>query len=173
MSPEAGEDGEHGVRSVFAVVLFRELEADKQLRYIYPAALRMKMVELWGIPDVAKWWLPNGEGLPDIIRSIRAFIEDRTVEVKTETGEDLRSLKAIFSKLNVDDSPKESPESSGSATSEGPAYNEQTAVDENMMLSVDSYVPDTVFEQLASDQFPEWTMDNFQADSQFHAPPGR
>ena len=61
-----------------------------------------------------EWWLPNGEQQLPLIRSIRAFIEDRTVKPRTKDNEDIRAMRAMLSKLSVDDSPKDSPESSSS-----------------------------------------------------------
>ena len=61
-----------------------------------------------------EWWLPNGEQQLPLIRSIRAFIEDRTVKPRTKDNEDIRAMRALLSKLSVDDSPKDSPESSSS-----------------------------------------------------------
>ena len=49
------------------------------------------------------WWLPNNEGYPPIIRSIRKFVEERTAPAKDLPSEDLRDMKAIFSSLNLDD----------------------------------------------------------------------
>ena len=61
-----------------------------------------------------EWWFPNGEQQLPLIRSIRAFIEDRTVKPRTKDNEDVRAMRALLSKLSVDDSPKDSPESSSS-----------------------------------------------------------
>lgn len=77
------------------------------------------MAELWQIPEINHWWLPNDEGYPAIIRSIRSFIEERQAKVQPgdHLSEDLQSMKAIFSKLNIDDpaSQRSSP-TSGSAS---------------------------------------------------------
>ena len=82
------------------------------------------MAELWHIPELVHWWLPNDEGLPSIIRLIRAFIEERTVQPRDHTGEDLRDMKAIFSKLNIDDSGSSPSQDSGSVRIEAsPPYN--------------------------------------------------
>lgn len=63
---------------------------------------RSKHAELWGIPEVRHWWLPHDEGYPAIVRDIRAFIEDRTTQLRIQPkSEDLRTMKAIFSKLSV------------------------------------------------------------------------
>ena len=72
------------------------------------------MAELWDIPEIHHWWLPNDEGYPPIIRSIREFIEDRTMKTRDQPSEDLREIKGILSKMTIDDSPRDSPESSSS-----------------------------------------------------------
>lgn len=82
--------------------------------YIYPPTFRKKMVELWDIPEIHHWWLPNDENYPPIIRSIRDFIEDRTTKPRDQPSEDLREIKGILSKMTIDDSPRDSPESSSS-----------------------------------------------------------
>lgn len=72
------------------------------------------MAELWHLPEVNQWWLPNDEGRTNINRIIRSFIEERTVQPRDNTGEDLRDMKAIFSKLNIEDTG-----SHGSSPSQG------------------------------------------------------
>lgn len=66
------------------------------------------MAELWGLPEILHWWLPNDEGYPAIIRSIRSFIEDRTLKSGEQAKtEDVRNMRAIFSKLSLDESIKD------------------------------------------------------------------
>ncbi|OCL02839.1 hypothetical protein AOQ84DRAFT_303910 [Glonium stellatum] len=74
------------------------------LGYIYPATFRTRMTEEWGV-DVTRWWFPNDEGCPPIIRSIKDFIEDRTTVPRDQTSEDLRDMKGLFSSLSIADSP--------------------------------------------------------------------
>jgi hypothetical protein len=66
------------------------------------------MGNYWNV-DVSDWWLPNGEGLPPIIRSIRAFVADRARAPRDKKGEDLRDMKGFFNALSLSDS--SSPES--------------------------------------------------------------
>lgn len=74
-----------------------------QFRYTYPATFRGKMASLWRVPEVHHWWLPNEEGYPPIVRSIRSFIEDRSQEPSNQPmTEDLRTMKGLFDKLNID-----------------------------------------------------------------------
>ncbi|KAL8810247.1 MAG: hypothetical protein Q9200_002723 [Gallowayella weberi] len=77
--------------------------------YTYPPTMRGKLANLWGIPQLRHWWLPNEEGYPPIIRSIRAFIEERTQKSGNQPkAEDVRTMKGLFEKLNIDDSPDDS-----------------------------------------------------------------
>lgn len=58
------------------------------------------MADLWG-EDVTRWWLPNDEGYPTIIRAIRDFIEYRA-RVPTDTlGVDVRDMSGIFRSMNI------------------------------------------------------------------------
>lgn len=63
------------------------------------------MSDLFRDRSCMHWWLRNDEGYPPIIRSIRKFVEERTSAATDIPGEDLRDMKAIFSSLNLDDSP--------------------------------------------------------------------
>lgn len=64
------------------------------------------MLEGWGIGP-SDWWLPNDEGCPRIIRSIKNFIRERTMAPKDQISEDLREMRGIFSTLTMSDSPPE------------------------------------------------------------------
>lgn len=69
------------------------------------------MAELWHDPEVNRWWLPNDEGLFPLLQSIRAFAVERAKENSQpldHKAEDLRDMKAIFSRLNIDESPRSS-----------------------------------------------------------------
>lgn len=59
------------------------------------------------------WWLPNEEGYPSIIKSIRRFVEERTAPAKDVSTEDLRDMKAIFSSLRLDDGKSSMPPKKG------------------------------------------------------------
>lgn len=71
---------------------------------IYPATFRTRMTGEWGV-DVTRWWFPNDEGCPPIIRSIKNFIEERTTAPRDQTSEDLRDMKGLFNSLSIADSP--------------------------------------------------------------------
>lgn len=57
------------------------------------------------VAQLRHWWLPNDEGYPSIVREI---MEDRSpgdsngADCKTKS-QDLRNLKAIFSKISMND----------------------------------------------------------------------
>ena len=98
--------------------LRRKLAGVEQNGFVYPTAFRSKMAEMWHEPEVNRWWLPNEEGFTPLLRDIRVFIKERVAAYEKSKGDevkdDVRDMKAIFSKLNIDDSPKSSP-SEGSA----------------------------------------------------------
>ncbi|MCJ1307882.1 hypothetical protein MMC25_001530 [Agyrium rufum] len=102
----------------------RKLAKVESMGYIYPPTFRQKMADLWGIPDLNNWWLPNNEGYPAIVRNIRTFISERqshpmaSKTPKSSEAEDIRTIKSLFSKMNMlDHSPRtsneNSPENSG------------------------------------------------------------
>lgn len=76
----------------------------ESLGYIYPDAMRNRMLEAWGL-EPSDWWLPNDEGCPSIIRSIKDFIRERSTAPKDQVSEDLKEMRGIFSSLNISDSP--------------------------------------------------------------------
>ncbi|KAL8731420.1 MAG: hypothetical protein Q9166_003395 [cf. Caloplaca sp. 2 TL-2023] len=88
----------------------RKLAAVESQGYTYPPTLRGKLANLWGISELRHWWLPNEEGYPPIIRRIRAFIEERTQIAGNESkAEDVRTLKGVFDKLNIEGGPDDKP----------------------------------------------------------------
>ena len=60
------------------------------------------------MPFINQWWLPDGEQQLPLVRTIRKFIEERTVKPRTQASEDIRAMKALISKLSIDESPKNS-----------------------------------------------------------------
>ncbi|CZT00813.1 related to C6 finger domain protein [Rhynchosporium graminicola] len=81
----------------------RKLATIESKGYIYPYTFRTKMADLFQDRSCMHWWLPNDENYPQIVRSIRKFVEERTSPAKTEPAEDLRDMKAIFASLKLDD----------------------------------------------------------------------
>ncbi|KAL5119241.1 hypothetical protein ACEQ8H_002952 [Pleosporales sp. CAS-2024a] len=80
---------------------FAKIEASG---YIYSDVLRNRMLESMGAGP-SDWWLPDDEGCPDIIRSIKDFIKERTTAPKDQVSDDLREMRGIFSSLTMSDSP--------------------------------------------------------------------
>ncbi|KAF2996673.1 hypothetical protein E8E13_004257 [Curvularia kusanoi] len=74
------------------------------LGYIYPDVMRNRMLEAWGLGP-SDWWLPNDEGCPPIVRSIKDFIHERSTAPKDQISEDLKEMRGIFSSLTISDSP--------------------------------------------------------------------
>ena len=70
------------------------------------------------------WWLPNDEGCPPIIRSIKDFIKERTTAPKDQVSEDLREMRGIFSTLVISNSPPD--DSSSNATEDTTAMSANT-----------------------------------------------
>jgi hypothetical protein len=66
------------------------------------------MAALWSLPEIHHWWLPNDEGCPQIVRSIRSFVDERATEPPDSPSSDLKEMKGIFRamKLGDDDKPK-------------------------------------------------------------------
>ncbi len=87
--------------------------------FIYQPSFRTRLAELWG-EDVSHWWLPNEEGLPPLIKSIREFVDRHPTVPRDKTSEDVRDMRGLFTALNLDDSsssPTESKRSEGRAES--------------------------------------------------------
>lgn len=60
------------------------------------------MVDLWR-EDVAEWWLPNNEGYPDTIRTIRDFVQHRGTRPNDAYATGIRDMSGIFRSLNIKD----------------------------------------------------------------------
>ncbi|KAI8633347.1 hypothetical protein F5Y19DRAFT_296684 [Xylariaceae sp. FL1651] len=72
--------------------------------YIFPYTMRARMAELFRDPSCREWWLPQDEGLFPILRSIRAFADERNgnpVSQQTE-AQALREISAIFSNMRIE-----------------------------------------------------------------------
>ncbi|KAJ4291622.1 hypothetical protein N0V90_009517 [Kalmusia sp. IMI 367209] len=91
--------------------------------YIYSDVLRNRFLEGWGI-GASDWWLPNDEGCPPIIRSIKDFIKERTTAPKDRVSEDLREMRGIFSTLVITNSPPD--DTSSNATEDTIAMSANT-----------------------------------------------
>ena len=88
-------------------------ETNKRHSYVFPQAFRVRMGSYWNV-DVTQWWLPDEESIPPTIRSIHAFITQRTTLPRDKMSADVRAMKGIFTTLCLSDSP--SPEHSREAS---------------------------------------------------------
>jgi hypothetical protein len=54
------------------------------ISYILPPLMRDKLAQAWGLSTLEPWWLPDAETCPPVIRSLRAFVEERTTKPRDE-----------------------------------------------------------------------------------------
>jgi hypothetical protein len=80
--------------------------------------MRSRMAEVFRDPSCIHWWLPNDEGLTPVLRSVRAFADERNANPVSEQTENLREMSAIFAKmrLDYDDSPSPTDPHTGKAS---------------------------------------------------------
>ncbi|KAF2774491.1 hypothetical protein EJ03DRAFT_263244 [Teratosphaeria nubilosa] len=78
----------------------RKFALIEQNGYIYPSTLRERMSDIWQT-DVTHWWLPNGEGLPNVVKSIRDFIEYRATVPRDASGQQIREMSGIFNRIAI------------------------------------------------------------------------
>lgn len=72
--------------------------------YIYPPSLRRRMTDLWG-QDVTHWWLPDGEGCPPVVRSMRDFIDFRARSAQRPPDArdaDVRDINGVFRSMRLE-----------------------------------------------------------------------
>ncbi|PGH16616.1 hypothetical protein AJ80_05118 [Polytolypa hystricis UAMH7299] len=82
----------------------------EQQGYIYPPKFREAMAEVWGIPDVAHRWLPNnGGGNTQLVQEIYRWTQERTTNPRDPLHKDVRDMKLLFNKMNLDYSSSSSP----------------------------------------------------------------
>ncbi|RYP10279.1 hypothetical protein DL764_000771 [Monosporascus ibericus] len=74
----------------------------EKLGYIFPSTMRARMAEIFRDPTCEDWWLPNEEGLSPVLRSIRAFADERNANPVSEQTENVREMNAIFAKMRID-----------------------------------------------------------------------
>ncbi|OJD26716.1 hypothetical protein ACJ73_01897 [Blastomyces percursus] len=81
----------------------RILAKVEQLGFIYPSTFRSKMADLWQLPELNHWWLPNEEGYPRIVNEIRDWTSERELKPRDPFREDIRDLKTMFWRMTMDD----------------------------------------------------------------------
>ncbi|KAM5451811.1 hypothetical protein MaudCBS49596_003639 [Microsporum audouinii] len=98
----------------------RRLAEIEQHGYIYPPAFRTKVADIWKLPEVAEWWLPNGEGYPKLVQEIREWTSERTTNPRDNFREAVRDIRSIFGRMTCsDDSSQTSSPSAHSGTLQG------------------------------------------------------
>ncbi|GBF66794.1 hypothetical protein TMEN_9515 [Trichophyton mentagrophytes] len=96
---------------------FAEIE---QQGYIYPPAVRTRVADIWKVPEVADWWLPNGEGYPKLVREIREWTSERTTNPRDNFREAVRDIRSLFGRMACsDDSSQASTPSAHSGAHQG------------------------------------------------------
>jgi hypothetical protein len=63
--------------------------------------MRTRFSQIFQDPSCVYWWLPNDEGLSAIIRSVRAFADERSANPVSEQTENLREMSSIFAKMRL------------------------------------------------------------------------
>ncbi|KAJ5081687.1 hypothetical protein NUU61_009951 [Penicillium alfredii] len=81
----------------------RKMALMEQNGYIIAPRFRAGLAAMWQLPEIHYWWLPNDEGYPDIVREIRSMTEERMNQPRDNFRENVRDMKSLFWKLNVDD----------------------------------------------------------------------
>ncbi|KAL4903607.1 hypothetical protein BDW74DRAFT_155831 [Aspergillus multicolor] len=79
----------------------------EQNGYVIPAKYRTALAAIWQLPEVNDWWLPDGKDYPSIIRQVREMTAERTTNPRDDFRESVRDMKAVFGKLNLDDTESE------------------------------------------------------------------
>ncbi|KAI0899687.1 hypothetical protein F4806DRAFT_492681 [Annulohypoxylon nitens] len=74
----------------------------ESLGYVFPLTIRSRMAEIFRDPSCKEWWLPNDEGLSPVLRSIRAFADERNANPVSQQTESLREMSSIFAKMRID-----------------------------------------------------------------------
>ncbi|EMC93483.1 hypothetical protein BAUCODRAFT_37166 [Baudoinia panamericana UAMH 10762] len=81
----------------------RKFALIEQTGYIWPAKLREHFSGIWN-EDVKHWWLPNQEGYPKLVRTLREFVKVRDEMPRDPTGENIKDMSGLFATMNISDS---------------------------------------------------------------------
>ncbi|KAL4880451.1 hypothetical protein BJY04DRAFT_191296 [Aspergillus karnatakaensis] len=87
----------------------------EQNGYVIAPKFRGALAALWQLPELNHWWLPNDEEYPTLIREVREMTEERTTNPRDNFRESVRDMKAVFGKLNLDETESESSPASAGA----------------------------------------------------------
>ncbi|KAH0556203.1 hypothetical protein GP486_005867 [Trichoglossum hirsutum] len=87
----------------------RKFAKIEQSGYIFPTDFRIKISEMWNIPDIKYDWLPNGGNNSDVIRSIRSSMndQDRITSAGDVPSQDITDMKAIFGSMKLEEAQNE------------------------------------------------------------------
>jgi hypothetical protein len=71
------------------------------------------MAELFNDPSCVTWWLPDDDRFTPILKSIRAFADDRNATAISAQTENLRQVRHVFEKMQLIDAPRAGPSGEG------------------------------------------------------------
>ncbi|KAH8680892.1 hypothetical protein BX600DRAFT_6270 [Xylariales sp. PMI_506] len=80
----------------------RKFATIEALGYMFPLTMRTRMSELFQDPSCVHWWLPNEEGMTSVVKSIRAFADERISNLFSEQTESVREMATVFAKMRVE-----------------------------------------------------------------------
>ncbi|KAL4917300.1 hypothetical protein BDW62DRAFT_184158 [Aspergillus aurantiobrunneus] len=93
--------------------------------YVIAPKFRAALAAIWQLPGLNHWWLPDDKGYPALIREVREMTEERTNNPRDDYRESVRDMKAVFGKLNLDETESEtSPPSVGTDVPQPPGSNQ-------------------------------------------------
>ena len=62
------------------------------------------MADIWKMPELNHWWLPESEGYPKLIHEIREWTKEKKTDSTDEFREAVSGLKLLFWGMDLDDS---------------------------------------------------------------------
>ncbi|KAL1296971.1 hypothetical protein AAFC00_004570 [Neodothiora populina] len=117
--------------------------------YLYPNALRQRLTDMWGV-DVMQWWLEDETTYPHILKSIREFLEYRALDPLDDVATSLKSMKGLFSALNIEDAETREGKSSSTTGTDSDQF--------EFLASSSSVIGDGPFEGFdSSPEMQTWT----------------
>ncbi|KAJ5963836.1 uncharacterized protein N7479_003712 [Penicillium vulpinum] len=80
-----------------------QMWARRRLALLEQNGFRTGLAAIWQVPEVNHWWLPNDEGYTNIVREIRSLTEERSLQPRDEMRENVRDMKSLLGRLNLDE----------------------------------------------------------------------
>jgi hypothetical protein len=68
------------------------------------------MAELFNDESCVRWWLPGEQGFSRILKSLRAFADERNAMATSAQSESVREVRQIFAKVSLGHSNQTTPE---------------------------------------------------------------